>query len=172
LPRRRGGHKLPSSIGKDMMDRALITGLVEENIAGTDMFIIDVEVKSGNIISVVLDSDAAVSIDKCADVNRFLCSRLESLSDDAFELSVYSAGLSEPLKLKRQYIKHIGKEIETLCKSGEKHRGILSHVDDESIGIEYTVKEKDPDTKKKKTIQKNMQISIDSIKSTKLVIKV
>jgi ribosome maturation factor RimP len=155
-----------------MIDRALVTGLVEDNIAGTDMFIVDVEVKSGNIISVILDSDTAVSIDNCADVNRYICSSLESLCEDVFELSVYSAGLSEPLRLKRQYVKHIGEEIEVLCKSGEKQKGILCHVDDKCIGIEYTVKEKEPGAKKKRTVQLNMQIDMDSIKSARLVIKI
>jgi ribosome maturation factor RimP len=172
LPGRRGGHTLPSSIGKIMIDRTLITELLEKNIAGTDMFIVDVEVKSGNIISIILDSDTAVSIDNCADINRFMCNSLESLSGDVFELTVYSAGLSEPLKLKRQYIKHTGEEVEVLRKSGEKRKGILRYIDDKCIEIEYTVKEKNPGAKKKKTVQLNERIELDSIKSTKLVIKV
>jgi ribosome maturation factor RimP len=137
-----------------MIDRALVTKLVEKNIAGTDMFIVDVEVKSHNIISVVLDSDTAVNIDNCVNVNRFVCSELESLCEDVFELTVYSAGLSEPLKLKRQYIKHIGEEVETLFKSGEKRKGILRRVEDDYIEIGL-----------------NEKIDLNSIKSTKLVIK-
>jgi ribosome maturation factor RimP len=155
-----------------MIDRALITELVEKNIAGTDMFIVDIEVKSNNAISVILDSDTIVSIDNCVDINRFVCNNLESLCENDFELTVCSAGLTEPLKLKRQYIKHTGEEVEVLRKSGEKRKGILFRVDNNSIEIEYAVKEKEPGAKKKKTIQLNEQIELDSIKSTKLVIKV
>jgi ribosome maturation factor RimP len=155
-----------------MIDRTLVVELVEKKIAGTDMFIVDVEVKAGNIISIVLDSDAAVNIDSCADVNKFVCSSLESLDEDVFELTVYSAGLSEPLKLKRQYIKHTGREVEILRKSGEKRKGILRRVEDDFIEIEYPVKEKEPGAKRKKTVQVNERIALESIKSTKLVIKI
>jgi ribosome maturation factor RimP len=155
-----------------MIDRTLVTELVEKNIAGTDMFIVDVEVKHANIISVVLDSDTAVNIDNCADINKSVCSSLESLGEDVFELTVYSAGLSEPLKLKRQYIKHKGKEVEVLRKSGEKRKGILRGVEDNFIEIEYSVKEKALGAKRKETVQLKEEIELESIKSTKLVIKI
>jgi ribosome maturation factor RimP len=155
-----------------MIDRTLVVELVEKSIAGTDMFIVDVEVKSSNIVSIVLDSDTAVGIDNCTDVNRFVCSSLESLGEDDFEVTVYSAGLSEPLKMRRQYIKHIGEEVEVLRKSGEKRKGILRRVEDNCIEIEYSIQEKEPGTKRKKTVQLNDLIELDSIKSTKLVIKV
>jgi ribosome maturation factor RimP len=146
--------------------------LVEKNIVGTDMFIVDVEVKQDNIVSIVLDSDTAVSIDNCADINRFVCNSLENFSEDVFELTVYSAGLSEPLKLKRQYVKHIGRKVEVLRKSGEKRKGILRRVEDNGIEIEYEISQKEPGAKKKKTVQLNDLIELDAIKSTKLVIKI
>jgi ribosome maturation factor RimP len=171
LPRERGELLLPSLFGKIMIDRAIVIELVEKNIVGTDMFIVDVEVKPNNIISIVVDSDTVVNIDNCADINRFVCKGLESYSEDGFEVTVYSAGLSEPLKLKRQYIKHIGEEVEVLRKSGEKRKGVLRRVEENFIEIEYSVKEKMPGTKKKKTVQLNDLIDMDLIKSTKLVIK-
>ncbi|MDR1592931.1 MAG: ribosome assembly cofactor RimP [Prevotellaceae bacterium] len=155
-----------------MIDRTLVIELLEKKIAGTDMFIVDVEVKAGDIISIVLDSDTVVNIDNCVDINKFLCNSLESLGEDVFELTVYSAGLSEPLKLKRQYIKHTGKEVEVLRKSGEKRKGILRRVEDDFIEIEYSVKEKAPGAKRKETVQFNEEIELESIKSTKLVIKI
>jgi ribosome maturation factor RimP len=172
LQRERGEHLLPSLFGKIMIDRTIVIGLVEKSIAGTDMFIVDVEVKQGNVISIVLDSDTAVNIDNCTDVNRFICNELESYGENSFEVTVYSAGLSEPLKLKRQYIKHTGEEVEVLRKSGEKRRGVLRRVEENFIEIEYSMQEKTPGTKKKKTVQLNDLIDMASIKSTKLVIKV
>jgi ribosome maturation factor RimP len=172
LQREGGGHLLPSLFEKIMIDRTIVIELVQKSIAGTDMFIIDVEVKPDNIISIVLDSDTVVDIDKCADVNRFVCSGLEGYGEDSFELTVYSAGLSEPLKQKRQYIKHTGEEVEVLRKSGEKRRGFLRRVEDDFIEIEYSIKEKASGAKKKTTVQMKDLIETDSIKSTKLVIKV
>jgi ribosome maturation factor RimP len=155
-----------------MIDRTIVVELVEKSIVGSDMFIIDVEVKPNNVISIVLDSDTVVDIEKCTDVNRFVCSGLESYGEDDFELTVYSAGLSEPLKQKRQYIKHIGEEVEVLRRSGEKRKGFLRRVEDNFIEREYSIKEKTPGAKKKTIVQLNDLIDMDSIKSTKLVIKV
>jgi ribosome maturation factor RimP len=155
-----------------MIDRALVTELVEENIAGTDIFIVDIAVKPDNVVSIVLDSDTVVGIDICADINRLVYSSLESKYEDNFELNVYSAGLSEPLKLKRQYIKHTGEAVEVVCKSGEKKKGVLCYIDDNHIEIEYETKEKEPGTKKKKTVKLKEKVDFDSIKSTKLEIKV
>jgi len=166
-----GGRRSPFRL-KIMIDRTLVTKLVEDNISGTDIFIVDITVKSDNIVSIILDSDSAVSIDNCAEIHRIVYSNLESNSDDNFELTVYSAGLSEPLVLKRQYVKHIGEEVEVLRKSGEKRKGILLSTDDTAIEIEYQVQEKEPGAKKKKTVQLKESIDLDSIKSTKLVIKV
>jgi len=155
-----------------MIDKDLITEIVKSNIARDDMFIVDVSVKPGNVIAIVLDSDNAISIDDCADINRAVYDALESKGEDDFELTVYSAGLSEPLKLKRQYLKHIGKEVEVVKKTGEKQKGILVSVDDSTIEIQYERKEKAEGSKKKKTVTYNDKIELASIKSTKLVIKV
>ncbi|MDR1897833.1 MAG: ribosome assembly cofactor RimP [Prevotellaceae bacterium] len=155
-----------------MIDKELITKIVEDNIAGTDMFIVYIKVKTGNFISIVLDSDSAVSIDNCADINKAVCENLNSKGEDDFEVSVYSAGLSEPLMLKRQYIKHIGKEVEVLRKSGGKQKGILASIDEDSIELEYAVSQKEEGIKKKKIIQTKERIRLESIKSTKLVVTI
>jgi ribosome maturation factor RimP len=155
-----------------MIDKELVVQLVEKKIAETEMFIVDIEVKPDNVISIVLDSDTAININNCVDINRFVYSSLESQSEEFFEVRVYSAGLSEPLKLRRQYMKHIGEEVEVLRKSGEKQKGILRYVEDNYIEIEYAIKKKEPGVKKKKTVQINEKVEIESIKSTKLVIKI
>ncbi|MDR3246325.1 MAG: hypothetical protein LBT50_07820 [Prevotellaceae bacterium] len=155
-----------------MIDSVLVTELVEENIAGTDMFIVNIAVKHDNVVSIVIDSDTVVGIDNCAAINRFVYSELESKYTENFEVNVYSAGLNEPLKLKRQYVKHIGEEVTVVRKSGEKSKGVLCYVDDNYIELEYEITEKAPDTRKNKTIQLKEKIEMDSIKSTKLVIKV
>jgi ribosome maturation factor RimP len=155
-----------------MIDRTLVIEIVENNIAETDMFIVDVKVKQGNIISIVLDSDTVVSIDNCVEVNRYVCNSLEAQGEEDFEVSVYSAGLNEPFKLQRQYVKHIDKEVEIVRKSGEKQTGILRSVKENNIELEYAIKEKETGSKKTKTVQLKETIGMDSIKSTRLVIKI
>jgi ribosome maturation factor RimP len=157
-----------------MIDKNLIEDSVNRIIEGTDLFTVDIALKTGNIIEIVLDSDTQVSIDDCVRVNRELCNILNATNEDDFdfELTVFSAGLTEPLKLKRQYLKNKGKEVEAILKSGRKIRGILKEISDDSIEIEYTVKEKLPDAKRKTDVVHVEKLMLDSLKSTKQVIKI
>ncbi|MDR0559387.1 MAG: ribosome assembly cofactor RimP [Prevotellaceae bacterium] len=154
-----------------MIDIELIKEIVEKNISETDKFIIDVSVKAGNIVTVVLDSDSAVSVENCADLNRAVCNYLEQLGEEDFEVSVYSAGLNEPLKMKRQYLKYTGKEVEIVLKSGEKHKGVLISIDDDALEFEYEAKLKEAGVKKAKKILRKEKIAFDLIKTTKPAVK-
>ena len=76
------------------------------------------------------------------------------------------------MKLKRQYLKNKGKEVEAVLKSGRKIRGILKEISDDSIEIEYTVKEKLPEAKRKTDVVHREKLMLDSLKSTKQAVKI
>ena len=102
-----------------MIDRNVILKLVEEKLASTEMFLVDVEVKTGNVIVVEIDSNEAVSIDDCVALSRWLEEHLDRDKED-FELEVGSAGITSPFKVLRQYVKNIGNEVEILLNAGVK----------------------------------------------------
>ena len=86
-----------------MIDKTLLTQTVEEAIAGSDIFIVDVRVSPANEIVVELDSPEGLDIDTCAAVTR----KIESVFDrdvEDYELEVGSAGLTAPFKVIGQYI--------------------------------------------------------------------
>jgi ribosome maturation factor RimP len=155
-----------------MISRDLVKEIVEKSIAETDMFVVETAVGAGNIVSVVLDSDTAVDLDKCTKINRIVSNELEKAGEDDFELSVYSAGLGEPLKLHRQYRKHMGTEIEIVRLSGEKLKCLLLDADAEALEVEYEVREKTEGNRKTKKVVKKERIGFDSIKSTKRTVKI
>ena len=157
-----------------MIDRDLVQEIVGQNIKDSDLFIVDISVKTGNIVSIVLDSDSAINIDRCVEVSRFVYSALESAGEDDFELNVYSAGLSEPLKLRRQYLKYLNREVEIVQKDGKKIKGVLLSIDEDakSLEVEYESMELEPGRKRKKKIRKAERIELASIKSTKPSVKI
>ncbi|MDR1055180.1 MAG: ribosome assembly cofactor RimP [Prevotellaceae bacterium] len=152
-----------------MIDQQLIKNIVENGIKGSDKFIVDIKITPGNTIEVALDSDTGISIDDCVAVSRYIEASLNRDEED-FELTVYSAGLSEPLKLLRQYRKHLGKEVEVLLKSSNKIKGVLSAVNEEAIEVNYQVKELIEGKKRKQSVNKTDRFKFDEIKTTKLVI--
>ena len=87
-----------------------IQKIAEEKLAESTNFIVDIAVKSGNKIIVLLDNDNGVSIGDCVAMSRHIEASLDREADD-FELNVMSPGLSEPFKILRQYQKNIGKLI-------------------------------------------------------------
>ncbi|MDO4320095.1 MAG: ribosome assembly cofactor RimP [Bacteroidales bacterium] len=111
-----------------MIDKNLLTRTVEQAIADTDIFIVDVRVSPSNEIVVELDSPEGLDIDTCADITRKIESVFDRDTED-YELEVGSAGLTAPFKVIGQYLKNIGNEIEVLTTDGRKVKGILRSVD-------------------------------------------
>ena len=155
-----------------MIDEKKIRELVNRIIEGTDLFIVELKLMPGNAIELVLDSDTQLTVNDCARVNREMYDELDATETDDFELTVFSAGLPAPLKLKRQYIKNIGREMDANLKSGRKIKGTLTAVNDNSIEIEYISKEKSPEGKGKVNVVHKETIADDQLKSIKQIIKI
>lgn len=154
-----------------MITKEQVVPIVEEIIAGSGLFIVEVKCSASNEIEVVLDSPEAITIGQCADINRRISERLDREAED-FELTVASAGLSEPLKILPQYQKHLGKEVELILKNGQKVKGIMTAADETSVTVEYE-KKVAVEGKKRKQLQKFTETyPLGEVKSTTLEIKV
>jgi len=146
-----------------------IQKLADEKLAEGSNFIVDIAVKTGNKITVLLDNDNGVSISDCVAMSRHIEFNLDRESDD-FELNVMSPGLSEPFKILRQYQKNIGKQVDVVTKEGKKLSGKLLKASDLGIELETKVKEKVDNKKGKQLIINNINLTFNQIKETKIVI--
>ncbi len=90
-----------------MIDKQLLTQTIEEAIAGTSLFLVDVKVTPDNNITVEVDSREGVDIDECVNLTRAIEARFDRDVED-YELEVGSAGLTSPFKVKAQYEKNTG----------------------------------------------------------------
>ena len=109
-----------------------ITDLVMQHIGGTDIFLVEVLVKPGNAIMVHVDKPEGISIDECVKISRYLNENLDRDVED-YSLEVSSPGLSGAFKVKQQYEKNLGRDIEVLYTDGIKVKGKLKKVSDEGI---------------------------------------
>lgn len=135
-----------------MIDKELLIKTVEEALAGTDMYLVDVSVNPADVINVEIDSDSNVDIDTCARITRLIESAFDRDAED-YELEVGSAGLTAPLKVLRQYRKNFGNDMEVLTRDGRKLRGVLveaAETEDGDIAfkLEVQIKEKEPGAKR------------------------
>ncbi|MBS1496161.1 MAG: ribosome maturation factor [Bacteroidetes bacterium] len=144
-----------------------------------DIFLVEIKVKPVNNIKIFLDADSGLPIEKCIKINRGLYKIIEETGqypDGNFSLEVSSPGIGEPLKLHRQFVKNIGRELlveinnnpeatDVANKEGIKITGILTAVNDDNIEIEYT------QGKGKKAIQQKEIIAFAAIKKATVQIK-
>ncbi|MGV8095513.1 MAG: ribosome assembly cofactor RimP [Mangrovibacterium sp.] len=152
-----------------MIDRNLIIQLTEEKLK-KDQFIVEVTVGQANQISVLLDSDIGITIDDCIKISRYIEGNLDRETED-FELQVSSAGLGQPFKIYRQYIKNLESEVEVAFMNGQKQTGILKKVDESGFDLEISKNEKVEGQKKKQLITRLQRISFDEIKTVKNIVK-
>ena len=155
------------------MSSEAITGVIAQMMTtiladSPDDFLVEIKTNSANNIKIFLDADAGISIDKCVKYNRALYKQIEEAGifpGGDFSLEVSSPGLDEPLKLKRQYVKNTGRNVEVVLHDGSKVEGKLTGVSDTTIQVEE-VKGKN---KKREVVEHT--ISIDNIKTTKIQIQ-
>ncbi len=152
-----------------MIDKSQIKPLVEKAIEQTGIYIVDIRVEPGNRIVVELDSDDGMDVDSCARISREIESSLDRDKED-FELEVGSAGLTAPFKVRQQYLKNIGNEIEVITTDGRKLKGTLTEVDTDGYIIGIPVKEKAPGAKRPSIVIKPEAISFASTKTAHYVI--
>lgn len=149
-----------------MIDVVKIREVAEAALEGTDRFIVEVKCSPANEIEIVIDADSAVDLDACVDLSRKVESAFDREVED-FELSVYSAGVGQPLKLLRQYQKLIGGTVEVLLASGVKVLATLKEASPEGITIAYTERRIVEGKKRKVEVEVEEFHSFGVIKSVK-----
>lgn len=153
-----------------MIDKILLTTTVEQAIEGSDIFLVDVRVSPDNEITVEIDSTEGIDIDTCADITR----RIEAVFDrdvEDYSLEVGSVGLTAPFKVRGQYVKNIGNEVELLTCDGRKLRGTLVDVaPDGRFTVEVPTKVRHEGAKRPVVEQVPHQFYPDECKSVTYVI--
>jgi ribosome maturation factor RimP len=154
-----------------MIQAELIEQLVREKLEGTSKFLVEVKVKPSNKILIFIDDEAqGLEIGFCAELSRFIESRLNRDQED-FELEVSSPGLDQPMLVFKQYLKSIGRQVAVIRKDGIKHVGKLIAADENGIVVEKTTRERtDPNKKKKELITEHIQILFPEMKETRKLV--
>lgn len=149
-----------------MIERAAIIEIAEDCLARSGNYLIDVQVKSGNIILVVIDGDKDISIGDCAALHKCIETKLNRDVED-FELRVVSFGAEKPLKLVRQYKKNIGRDIEVQLLAGTTLTGTLIDADEKTVKVRVAGK-KSGNT----TPVTEQNIEFDQIKEAKILFSI
>jgi len=156
-----------------MIEKSTIIALAEERIAELDkgIYIVEIKINTGNQILVELDKEnGSIAIDDCISVSRNIEHNLDREEED-FSLEVSSAGLDQPLRVLKQYLKNIGNTVSVVqLDNGKKIEGVLVAVNDDEIKIEVKEKKSVEGKKKKVWITEEITFRYSELKEVKLVI--
>lgn len=153
-----------------MIDKNIVRSIVEKEIEGTDLFIVDIRVSADNSIVVEVDSPSALDIDTCVKINRAVEAQLDREVED-YELEVGSAGLTAPFKVRGQYEKNVGNPVEVLTRDGRKLSGILKEVTENGFVLEVERKVKVEGKKRPEMRKESEEFGFDGVKSVKYLIQ-
>jgi len=149
----------------NLITKEHIESLVTEFISGTNVFLVEITISSSNVIHVSIDEDSGVTIETCVALSRKIEENLNRDEED-FELTVASAGLSEPFKVFRQYQKNIGKLVSVLTSDGKKYIGTITKVTPDGIAILCEEMVKLGPKGKKKKVETEIELLFSNIKKT------
>jgi ribosome maturation factor RimP len=144
-----------------MIEKNNIVGLADEFLQNTDKYVVDLQVKPGNIIAITIDGDTSVTIVDCIQLSKFIESKLDREIED-FDLKISSFGAEKPFKMIRQYRKNIGRDVEIIMEDDTIVKGNLLDIVDEKIKIKPAGKKK-----KNETLIEELWIDLAQIKQTK-----
>src|SRR3990170_7273669 len=120
-----------------------IKRVIATKLTDPSQFIVDVLIlghKGPKKVLITIDSDKGITIEDCAALSRELSKWFDEsqLLDESYMLEVSTPGLDQPLKLKRQYVKNIGRRLKVVLPETTLE-GKLVEVTEESIKIEQEI---------------------------------
>lgn len=141
--------------------------MVEKIIRETEIFLVDIKVTAINKILIWIDKKDGITIDECAEINKELENHLDRSIED-FEMEVSSPGLDTSFRVRQQYDKNIGREIEIVTEDNKIHKGKLLQITEDEIKLEIIKNKKGKGKKEDQATE--LSLGFNQIKSAKVIV--
>jgi len=164
------GRKSPLFL--EMINKNKVIALVEERMGelNNGLYIVELTISLANTIHVEIDKiQGGVSVSDCVSISRNVEHNLDREEED-FELHVSSAGLDKPLRHINQYIKNIGRRVESVMNDGSKVEGEIIKINDGSMLVKDLVAKQVENKKKKVMVEEVTEVFFSDVKESKIVI--
>jgi len=147
------------------MKVAQIEKAIGPAISARRCFLVGVDVTSDNDITINVErEEGSVDMDDCVAINDAFSAIFDRDVED-YALTVTSAGLDQPFRVLKQYLKAIGTIVVVLVKGGKKIKGELVAADEGSITVKHTEKETVEKQKKKQAVEHTDVFQMSEINS-------
>lgn len=150
-----------------MITEQEIQAIVDEELNGSKLFVVELTVGEGNAIKVLIDGDEGVGIADCKSLSRAIEGSFDREEED-FSLVVSSGGADRPFHLPRQYRKYVGKMVELKLAENKVMEGKLIEFNGDSLIIEPHI---NPGKGRRIKVLDHKTINLDDIIETKSIIQ-
>jgi ribosome maturation factor RimP len=149
------------------MNVSEVKDALQSEIVARGCFLVDVTVSKDNDIVVTIESEIAkVELDDCVALSRYFESQFDREKED-YSLTMTSAGLDQPFKVLKQFLKAVGTKVEVQLKGGRKMVALLAAADEEGVTLKYSVKEAVEGKKKKELVEHEDRFTMDQVNSVR-----
>ena len=144
-----------------------IIDAINDEIVARGCFLVDVTVSKDNDIVMTVESESGkIELDDCVSLSRYFETKFDREVED-YSLTVSSAGLDQPFKVFKQFVKALGTKVEVSLKGGKKMVAALVEADQESITLKYSVKEVVEGKKKKELVEHVDRFTMDQVNAVR-----
>ena len=149
------------------MNVSEILDALSGEIVARGLYIVDVSISKDNDIEVIIEKEEGiVELDDCVSLSRYFETCFDREKED-YSLTVSSAGLDQPFKVLKQYLKAVGTKGEVQLKGGRKMVAELEAADEESVTLKYSVKEAVEGKKKKELVEHVDRFTMDQVNAVR-----
>ena len=149
------------------MNVSEIKDAISNEIVARGCYLVDVTVSKDNEIEVIIEKEEGiVELDDCVAMSRYFETCFDREQED-YSLTMSSAGLDQPFKVLKQYLKAVGTKVEAQIKGGRKMVAVLEAADEESITLKYSVKETVEGKKKKELVEHLDRFTMDQVNAVR-----
>ena len=144
-----------------------IKDAISGEIVARGCFIVDITVSKDNDIVLTIESETGkIELDDCVSLSRYFETLFDREVED-YSLTVSSAGLDQPFKVMKQYVKALGTKVEVSLKGGKKMIATLVEADETGITLKYSVKEAVEGKKKKEMVEHVDRFDMEQVNSVR-----
>lgn len=144
-----------------------IINALSSEVSARGLYIVDVSINKDNEIEVIIEKEEGiVELDDCVAMSRYFETCFDREKED-YSLTMSSAGLDQPFKVLKQYLKAVGSKVEVQLKGGRKMVAVLESADEESITLKYSAKEAVEGKKKKELVEHVDRFTMDQVNAVR-----
>lgn len=147
-----------------------IQDAMESAIVARGCFIVSINVSRDNDIELTVESEnGTVELEDCVELSRIFEEKFCRDTED-YSLTVSSAGLDQPFKVWKQYLKAVGKKVEVAMKGGKRLVATLSEASGDTVTLTWSALEKPEGGKKKVPVEHTDTFPLSDINSVRYYI--